>query len=165
MSAPKNRGVVIKRALEFFSTADAEAESVGSLGSLAEEEPIREAAWESKSPNSGANPVGGIRVRPTGDWKGLSTSAIRGQLQSLIHPIEKQWRQDLQSYPNGGEWHLKLHLDGSGTVTRIEVTKDSLRHSKLRKLLRTFEGVWRIGSARTGSVVELDVVLSFSGPR
>ena len=86
-------------------------------------------------------------------------------MQSLIHPIEKQWRQDLQSYPNGGEWHLKLHLDASGSVTRIEVTKDSLRHSRLRKLLRTFEGVWRIASARTGSAVELNVVLSFSGTR
>ena len=167
-SAPKRQGGMVKQALELFSAGDVEAEPMDSLGGLAEEDLSLEVGWESKSSYSGANqapPVGGIRIRTIGDWKGLSKSAIRGQLQSLIHPIEKQWRQELQSYPNGGEWHLKLHLDGSGTVTRIEVTKDSLRHSKLRKLLRTFEGVWRIGSARTGSAVELDVVLSFSGHR
>jgi hypothetical protein len=95
----------------------------------------------------------------------LGQHRILDQLKGLMQPIQTQWGKDLQSYPNGGEWRLKLHVDGSGRVTRIEVSKDSLRHSRLRKLLRTFEGAWKLSSARTGSAVELDVVVRFCAER
>ena len=57
-----------------------------------------------------------------------------------MQPLEATWTKELGSYPNGGEWHLTVHVDASGRVTRIEVKKDSLRNGGLRKLLRTFEG-------------------------
>jgi Ca-activated chloride channel family protein len=101
-------------------------------------------------------------VRAERSWPGLDQRRILAQVEQLMRPLQQQWSRDLASYPNGGEWRLRLHVDARGQVTRIEVTKDSLRHSGLRKLLRTFEGAWRLNSARTGSAVELDVVVRFS---
>jgi len=84
------------------------------------------------------------------------------QLQLLLLPFEKAWKNDTARYPNGGEWRLRLYVDASGRVQRIDVNRDSLRHSDLRKLLQSAEGAWTLGAAGTGRAVELEIVVKFT---
>jgi Ca-activated chloride channel homolog len=95
-------------------------------------------------------------------WPGLNHRQILKQVEQALEAVQKRWERDSASYPNGGEWRLRLHVDRRGNVTRIDVLKDSLRHGALRKLLRTIEGALHLPLNRTDRAVQLNVVITFS---
>ncbi len=109
-----------------------------------------------------ARPGSSVAVTAEEHWPGLDQRRVLQQLQLLLLPFEKAWKNDTARYPNGGEWRLRLYVDASGRVQRIDVNRDSLRHSDLRKLLQSAEGAWTLGAAGTGRAVELEIVVKFT---
>jgi len=103
-----------------------------------------------------------LAVTAEQSWPGLDQRRVLQQIQHLLLPFQKAWKNDTARYPNGGEWRLRLHVDSSGRVQRIEVSSDSLRHSGLRKLLRAAQGAWTLAAAGTGRAVELEIVVKFT---
>ena len=130
--------------------ADAEVEWLdGNISDLA--------AAESLEPNLAL-----VQAMTEESWPGLSQRQVLRQLQQGLAAVQARWSLDARSYPNAGKWRLRLHVDANGTVTRIEVQGDSLRHGALRGLLRSLEGTLQLPAARSGLAVELNVVISFS---
>ena len=88
--------------------------------------------------------------------------ALERQLDATLEPITRRWCKDQSRYPNGGEWHIRLRLDGQGGVREVMVIRDSLRHGALRKLLNDLRDSGQLSLLSAGKSVEINVVIRFN---